>query len=963
MDKKQWQKLEDIFFKIAELPDEKQQSYICEHTEENSELRRQLEYMFLSNDSNSLETIIGSSANDLIQSEIPIWINDIGQYKVLKLIAHGGMSSVYLAKRIDCDFEQLVAIKVHNTPLIDPNSKARFLRERQILADFSHPNIAKLIDGGTSEEGTPYLVMEYISGLPIDQYCDSNKLNLKQRINLLKKICSAVNYAHQHLIIHRDIKPSNILVDQRGEPYLLDFGIAKMVDDHRLANSLQTQTKHLILTPEIASPEQIRGETISQATDVYGLGVLLYKLVTGSYPFQNKNVKKNSKDAVENSPYLQFETLVCTTPPTKPSTQLRDNSITQTQPSYGQSINTVFKEIQGDLENIILKALRKHPGNRYSNGELLAEDLQRYLDNQPVLAKPQTTLYRLKKTIQRHRVASFTSLAGLLLLTITVTIYTVKLKAQKELAEQRLLTSNAVTQLLVDSFEVSDPNESLGNKITARQILDQGARQIENQSNMQPAVKARLHSVIGQVYLSLGIFSKAEQLLKAAYLESNSVSGAASENSIQIQFNLGKLQSLTGRFKLAEETLQSALKKSTLLSAEINLLSGEIINELVNNAIEFENIQLAETLLNENLEKFTMALPKTHPLPFKLLNLKISLQLRLGQVAKAIDLASKSYAKSVKYLGKQHRQTLDIHKLLGHAYFDNHQYQKALASYLLDFKIDQKIYGEDHYTSIGHLIDLGSVYRSINNFEKSVFYNLKVIELSSRLLGENHADVADGYNSLGLTYRQQGKYPEAIKALKRSLKINQTNFGVESKEAAINHNNLGATYNFLGDYKQAEKHLMKGLFILEKRLGRYSEKTAFSYNHIGAFYYSQKNYKEALNYFNAVIEIRDKILSENSPIKIHDKAIVAMTNIRMKDFAAAKVVLDDVILGESNFYQQSSVAHYYVRLVETALLASLKQCVQAEKKYQQLLTDASNKMSDLPGFLTRPNDLLEQCNR
>ena len=373
----------------------------------------------------------------------------IGAYKVLREIGHGGMGTVYLAERDDDQYRQQVAIKLINPGLGGETIRRRFRNEMQILADLNHPNIARLFDGGETADGVPYLVMEYVEGSPINQYCDEQKVSTEQRLKLFSTVCAAVQYAHQHLVIHRDIKPGNILVTSEGLPKLVDFGIAKLLDRDK---SNATATAMSFMTPEYASPEQVRGVSVTTATDIYSLGVVLYELLSGRLPYRLKS----------RVPH-EIAKAICDEDPERPST-----AITRTADI---SIPKLRKHLHGDLDNIVLMAMRKEPQRRYATAEQLAEDIQRHLNGRPVRARQDTFTYRAGKFVRRQKVAVTAAalIAVTLLVGIIATAWQARVaRAERARAERRF---NEVRQLANSFvFEVHDAVVNLPGSSRARSL-------------------------------------------------------------------------------------------------------------------------------------------------------------------------------------------------------------------------------------------------------------------------------------------------------------------------------------------------------------------------------------------------------------------------------------------------------------------------------------------------------------
>src|SRR5271155_4174136 len=440
----------------------------------------------------------------------------MGPYRVLRTLGAGGMGEVYLAERADAQFEQQVAIKVVHGGALGGAMHSRLKLERQILAQLDHPNIAHLTDGGELPDGRAYIVMEYVDGIAIDAYCDSNRLDIVARLKLFQIVCAAVHYAHQNLIVHRDLKPSNILVTAEGIPKLLDFGIAKLLDE-RQAGSHTLAVTHAdfrLMTPDHASPEQVRGQAITTSSDVYVLGVLLYKLLTGVSPF-----------VIPTMRLTDIERAICEKDPPLPSHAVDTHDTAQTR-SIVEVRSTTAKRLRrrlgGDLDNIVLMAMRKEPERRYGSSQQMADDIQRYLDGKPVIAHRDTLSYRTTKFVRRHWL-TVTAATGVvfLILAFAMTTYMQSLRIaaerdrvaeQRATAERERARAEEVSSFLVNLFRLSDPQENRGNQVTARELLDSGAKRLQAELQDQPSTKAALLATVGQVYDSLGQFQVAEPI-------------------------------------------------------------------------------------------------------------------------------------------------------------------------------------------------------------------------------------------------------------------------------------------------------------------------------------------------------------------------------------------------------------------------------------------------------------------
>jgi len=433
----------------------------------------------------------------------------VGPYRVKALIGRGGMGAVYLAERADGQYHQDVALKLIRPGFQTVDLLRRFRAERQILARLMHDNVARLLDGGMTDDGQPYLVMEYVDGVPITQFCDVRRLAVDARLHLFRTVCAAVQFAHRNLVVHRDLKPSNILVTERGEVKLLDFGIAKLQDPEAVGLSVAlTRSEVRVMTPEYAAPEQVRGEAITTTTDVYALGVLLYELLTGHRPYRLPG----------NLP-AEVERIICEEEPTRPSTVVAaieeipkpdgtTETLTPERVSAARATQAarLRRILQGDLDNVVMMALRKEPERRYASVEQLAEDIRLYLAGRPVIARKDTFSYRLRTFVRRNRVGMTVAAAFVLLLVgfSAVTAWQARrVVRERDMAQQAAQQAEQVTAFMLGLFESAAPVTAPRDTMRVRDVLEAGAARTEALAG-QPAVQAQLFTVLSQAYWHLG---------------------------------------------------------------------------------------------------------------------------------------------------------------------------------------------------------------------------------------------------------------------------------------------------------------------------------------------------------------------------------------------------------------------------------------------------------------------------
>jgi serine/threonine protein kinase/tetratricopeptide (TPR) repeat protein len=512
-----WDEIKTKLDAVLELEPARRSAYLDEIAGSDPEMYRELESLLASHENASTNFLNPPSLQALPNQPAPYQRDAmigrrLGTYEIVEQIGVGGMGEVYRAFRADDQYRKQVAIKLVRAGQDSEFVIRRFKNERQILASLDHSNIARLLDGGTTEQGVPYFVMELIEGQPIDEYCDSHKLSTAERLKLFSQVCMAVQYAHQHLIIHRDIKPSNILVTAEGVPKLLDFGIAKILDLGAIEGEFErTLTLFRILTPGYASPEQVKGEPITTASDVYSLGVVLYELLTGRCPYRLTGRTPN-----------EISQAVCEFEPGKPSTVVLREEPAESghDPITPASISEVrdgspeklSKRLSGDLDNIVLMALRKEPGRRYASVEQFAEDIRRHLENLPVVARQDTAGYRTSKFISRHKagVAAAVVVAATLLVGMAVTMREARIaRAERVRAERRFNDVRVLANSFMFDFDraiQNIPGTTHAREMvvkTALQYLDSLARESRGDPTLQDEL-ATAYENVGTIQGGMG---------------------------------------------------------------------------------------------------------------------------------------------------------------------------------------------------------------------------------------------------------------------------------------------------------------------------------------------------------------------------------------------------------------------------------------------------------------------------
>ncbi|HWK50164.1 MAG TPA: serine/threonine-protein kinase [Steroidobacter sp.] len=563
-----WERLQDLFSRAVELPEREREAFVSAETGDDKELKDELLELLacdVGQSTGPLTHALGAAIDATTRDRRKALVGRvIGNYKLASILGHGGTGTVYLGERADRQYSAQVAVKIVDNATIHGDLGQRFRAERQILASLNHANIARLLDAGETQEGQPYLVMEYVHGEPVDRYCDRQQLDLTARLKLFLEICNAVQYAHQNLIVHRDLKPANILVTAEGSPKLLDFGIAKLLDTGDAAAMLAlTRMNDRLLTPEYASPEQILGRQVTTASDVYALGVVLYELLTGLRPYT----------VPSSASQLELERSICISDPQRPSTAVKkaidashstegESPIAAIALARGLQPDRLQKRLLGDIDSIVMRALRKEPQHRYGSVEQLAADVRRYLSAEPVVARQGNWLYYSQRFVSRH---AFGVSAGAFLMVVIVafavamSIQNQRIAAERDRATNESKSAQAVSEFMLDVFSAAEPFKAQGKEITARQLLEQSGLQVRADKGMRPEVRARLLASIGRAFRRSGDPERSLSYLEdAVHLRrqmANSGGLPAADDMSELAITLRALGDMEGSARVINEAM------------------------------------------------------------------------------------------------------------------------------------------------------------------------------------------------------------------------------------------------------------------------------------------------------------------------------------------------------------------------------------------------------------------------
>ncbi len=816
MNSERWQKIGIIFEEALNLKEPERTEFLVDMCGDDSELLEEI-CSLIEADTN-VPSVLKGQASDAIYIQPKKNYNGtvIGNYKIINQIAEGGMGSVFLAERADGQFEQKVALKIIKPGMNSNEIIKRFQFERQILARLQHPNIARLLDGGLTDENLPYFTMEYVEGDPIDQYCDKNNLSINERLKLFSEVCNAIQYAHQNLVIHRDLKPNNIIIKKDGTVKLLDFGIAKVfTEDDSFAQSELTRTGLYVMTPEYASPEQIKGEAITTSTDIYSLGLILYQLITGEKAYKIKT----------QSP-LELEKIICYTEPVKPSSIIKllqtKNEIKAEKISRAHKTNLdkLIKTLSGDLDNICLMALRKEPERRYSSAEQFQQDIENYLEGRPVSARQNTIYYRTNKFIIRHKIAVISAFAIFLIAASLTTFYFIQLKKERDKAQLEAQKAEEVSNFLKNIFKLSDPYEARGKTITARELLDKGAQKINQELSDQPDVKASMLSLIGSVYQNLGLFDKSDTLLKEALAIRMKLNKNGMKEAKSLR-DLGELYTYKGEYSKADSLLTNALNIYNINSEKEDNSYAWILGDLAWVYKSKGNYNKSELYYKKAIKLLNRNKNNNNE---DLLIMMNNFALELHEEGK-YDEAEKMFKETLGlqkeiYGDKPHPEISTTTYNLAELLRDRGKYAEAEKMFKTSLAMDTKLSGPENPDVAYSLQGLASVYKIKGNFDEAQKLFLQVLNMRKKFLGDNHPDVAYAISNLGLLFYSEQKYDSSKKYYEKALILHKKLNGPNHPSVAICLNKLGFINYKKGNCKKAENQIRQSMQIQEKSIGK-----------------------------------------------------------------------------------------------------------------------------------------------
>ncbi|HXT51848.1 MAG TPA: serine/threonine-protein kinase [Thermoanaerobaculia bacterium] len=859
MTPERWARLKSLFADAVAAAADERARLLAGVEAEDPELARELAGLLVADPGDDYATddltVTNRAGRGVAAEALP---GQIDRYVILGELGRGGMGRVLLAERADGAYRQKVALKIlSGGRLASEEARRRFVAERQILARLSHPAIARLIDGGSTPEGEPFLVTEWIDGLPLDAYCCERKLDGEAVVRLFVEICDAVDSAHRALVVHRDLKPSNVVVTAEGEPKLLDFGIAKLLDPQAGEGAFETRYGYAPLTPRYASPEQVRGEPVTVATDVYSLGVVLFELLTGRSPYGDGPMTPAA-----------LAVAICEDDPPAPSTTVTTRDAGAGAPGEPPPVRRRW--LAGDLDAIVLRALQKDPQRRYGSVAALGADLRRFLAGEPVEARRPTLAYRASRWVGRHRLATA---AALLLLVIGV-LFVVQRERQLEATRRERDKAEAVLGLLVEVFGEADPQRAQGRSITVEQALDRGAAQAQARLRHDSLAEATLLDAIGTVYSNLGLYDRAAPLLQRALALRRSSYPPGSLEIAEVERHLGELELRRGDYRPARARLESALAAYRRHPGREAAISALLVD-----LAQLETEQEGDVRRAERLAREALAMQQ-----------------------RALDAADPQMA-----------ATLDV---LGSLAYGRGAYSGAERHFRDGLALRRRALGEEHPATIQSMDNLANALYARGRTAESVELFQRVVAARRRVLGDRHPEVAVGLNNLGSTFSAEGRFAEAEPLLREATEIAAAALAPNHLAHGTYLGNLAQAVQGLGRLQEAEALLRRALAATEKALGGEHQDTAMALHNLAANLGKQGRFAAAEPLYRRALDVYARTLPPDHDFPSFTQAELARLAIRRGDGAEAERLLRQALAVRRRVLD---AGHWRVAVVELAL--------------------------------------------
>jgi serine/threonine-protein kinase len=889
-----WSRLEALLDQALELPIDQRSTMLDRLGKDEPALRERVEQLLAAD----------AAAGDFLDDDAGAWLQStpiapdrgaepggldagdrVGPYRVIRELGRGGMGIVYRAERADGEFVQTVAVKLVQRGPNRHDTTARFRRERQILAQLDHPSIARLLDGGLHTDGRPYFAMELVEGEPITKHCDRQRLSVDARVRLFCRVCEAVQYAHGRLIVHRDLKPANIFVTTTGDLKLLDFGIAKLLTDDNAAEATElTEPGLRPLTPAYAAPEQLRGEPVSTATDVYTLGVILFELLTGRRPpaSARSGFDRGSLDA---EPPRPSEVVL-------PKDADDARSIDEIARARSVPPRALAARLAGDLDAIALKALRREPERRYVGAGALADDLERYLRGHPVAARPDGRRYRAGKFVGRHRVGIAVAASLVISLVAGMAATTWQARARTREAQK----AEAVKAFLISIFQGADPVHAAGREVTLRQVVDEGAERVQRSLASQPAVQGELLTVLAGIYGQLGITERATSLTDQALAIHERLYGAESAPAATNLRQKANLALERGDVNAGDRLAREALDKHRRVYGSLHQEVAEDLETLADAARQGGRLPEALASVEESLRIRKAIFGNEHTLVAASLNDLAVLRTAQGRYEESAALYNEAIDLRRRLLGREHPLVaLTVHNF---AVLQLYRGELGEAEGLSQEALERfrRFYGEDHQLTMSSRTTLANIDRALGRYDAAEAGIRTVLDSWARTQGKDNPNAIGALTNLGQIYRDRGDAARAAETLRDADERWHRRMGAAHPTGAGIRRNLAGALADAGHYDEAGRLLREVLDRMHAAYGTSSIEVASTLHELGQLARWRGDLVEAESRLGEAVAMRRELLGEQHYLTARSLAALGAARLAGKDPAGARQLLEDAVV-------------------------------------------------------------------
>ncbi len=877
MDAERWRTVQRLFHGALEVPGGERDAYLAEVCGDDAELRSEVESLLEAHFSD--DDFLERSAVETVPTGAATVEPDltgirVGSYELLERIGSGGMGDVFLASQATAEFSRNVAIKIVKRGMDTEQVLQRFALERQILATLQHPNIAQLYDAGATDDGRPYFVMEYVDGERIDDWVETSQLSTAERLKLFHAVCQAVQYAHQNLVLHRDIKPGNVLLTKEGVPKLVDFGIGKLLSDDDGSGERITRTRHAVLTPDYAAPEQLRGDPVTTAADIYSLGALLFEILTGERPWGDEPIgdAERARRATEHSP-------------TRPSvTAARSAKL-----APAQRIR-LARELRGELDYIVLQAMRSEPERRYRTAASLAEDVDRYLKGLPVRARGDSRLYLASKFVRRNAwmvAAAAIFAGGLIAVTATTIVQSERVARERDKAQE-------VQRFLLESFGASTADGTAADAVSVRQVLDGQAAVIDQAYAEEPDLRAEMLFVLGDAYDRLGLSDDAALLAERALSERRSLHSGSHPDVAASLSLLGWVRHRQGESTDGAELLEQSVAMWRELDGDDDASFARALNDLGVVYDQLERSEEAEALFRESLDVRTRDGAATGPGVAATSNNLSVLFYRRGDYDAAIEFGELALESLRESVGPDHQRTFVAASNL--ATFCWVAGDLDGAAELLEDMLERqtRLDGGRNARTANAMYTYASLLRVQDRMIEAEQLLRDALDIQQEVLDPGHRSIGNTARLLGIVLQRLEQNEEAIPYLERALEINRGAYGDEHRQVAESLSSLAVSYDATDRHAVAEPLSREAARIFAQTAGPRHPWTIGENVRLGKTLLALDRISEATSVLEAAHEYALERATDNPVLLRSARLWLAEARFQSGDLSAASALLGEI---------------------------------------------------------------------